>query len=317
MNAEVFAEWLKRQGHKIYRTSSSYWYNAGPKVLQAFPYHWIITPDELEIRELLLRNQIIALRYSAPPDFHEGKMSYHIGIEGCYNLDTLKQKARNGVKRGLARFKVEEITFERLAGEGWILQEDTLLRQNRTRSMSKIQWERLCISAKDLPGFHAYGAIFEGELAGALIVCRLGNIYSVLYSLTHCRFLHEHVNNALFFTVSCELLKQEGINGIFLTVQSLDAPVNIDEFKLRMGFQPRAVRQNVAIHPYIRPFITPGVYHLNKKLMELYPGNPNLAKSEGMLRFHLEGRMPVKDQTLPECLQNNPSILNYLNSSAG
>ena len=37
MNSETFAEWLRRQGHRVYRTASSYWYEAGPRVLQAFP----------------------------------------------------------------------------------------------------------------------------------------------------------------------------------------------------------------------------------------------------------------------------------------
>jgi hypothetical protein len=317
MNAEVFAEWLRRQGHKIYRTSGSYWYNAGPNVLQAFPYHWILSPEQSEIRELMLKNHILALRYSAPADFPEGKMSYHIVLNGPYGMDSLKQKARNGVRRGLERFSVEEISFERLAKEGWVLQADTLARQNRSRSMSKTQWESLCFAAKDLPGFHAYAAISGEELAGALIVCRLGSIYSVPYSLSHCRFLSEHVNNALFFAVSCTLLNQQDISSIFFTVQSLDAPSNIDEFKLRMGFQPICVRQNVVLHPYLRPFATPVIYNLNKKLLKHYPGNHILAKAEGILRFHFEGRRPLKHQNFPECLNNDSTVLNYLHSSAG
>jgi hypothetical protein len=311
MNAEVFAEWLRRQGHKIYRTKSSYWYNAGPRVLQAFPYNWIITPEESEIKELMLKHNILALRYSAPVDYPEGKMSYHIVLNKCYDLSMLNKKTRNGVKRGMERFTVEEISFDRLAGEGWVLQEDTLSRQRRSRSMSQKQWETLCHSAKDLPGFHAFAATCGGELAGAVIVCRIDDLYSVPFAMSHCRFLQDHVNNALFFSVSCELLKREGINGIFFTVQSLDAPSNVDEFKLRMGFDPLVVRQNVAIHPYLKPFITPAVHSLNKKLLDCYPSNPFLAKTEGMLRFHLEGRRPIREQTLPDCLKEQADMSGF------
>ena len=72
MNAETFAEWMRRQGHHVFRTASSYWYDAGPRVLQAFPYHWLITPDEKEIRDLMLRHGIAAVRYSTPLDFPDG-----------------------------------------------------------------------------------------------------------------------------------------------------------------------------------------------------------------------------------------------------
>lgn len=309
MNAEVFSEWLRRQGHKIYRTPSSYWYNAGPRVLQAFPYHWIITPDVEEIHSLMIKHGILALRYSAPPDHREGKISYHIVLHNCYDLPTLKAKARNSVKRGLEHFTVEPVAFERLAGEGWILQKDTLLRQNRLQSMSQKQWEILCHSATDLPGFSAFAALSEGRLAGALIVCRIDDVFAVPYATSHSRYLSEHVNNALFFTVCCKLLKQEGINSIFFTLQSLDAPAQVDDFKLRMGFESKLVRQNVAVHPFLKPFINTSFYSLNRKLLKHYPANPLLNKSEGILRFHLEGRRPAMEQNCPECLKEEMKLL--------
>ena len=49
MNAEIFAEWLRRQGHSVVRTTSSYWYDKSSRVYQAFPYHWIIQPTEEEL----------------------------------------------------------------------------------------------------------------------------------------------------------------------------------------------------------------------------------------------------------------------------
>jgi len=302
MNAETFAEWLRRQGHQVYRTSSTYWYDAGPRVLQAFPYHWLIKPCDNEVHNLLMKHGIIALRYSAPPDYHEGKMSYHIVQNNCYNLQMLKPQARNGIKCGLRNFSIEEITFDRLAREGWILQEDTLARQNRSRSMTHKEWELICFAAKDLPGFHAFAAISKGELAGAVIVCRIDDIFSVPYAMSHCRFLREHVNNALFYSVCCELLALDNIKGIFFTVQSLDAPVNVDEFKLRMGFEARAVRQCVEVHPVLKPLVVPALHRLTSTLLQHYPSNPRLAKAEGILRFYIEGKRPVTEQSLPNCL---------------
>jgi hypothetical protein len=76
-----------------------------------------------------------------------------------------------------------------------------------------------------------------------------------------------------------------------------------------MGFEPRIVRQNVVFHPYIKLFINPTVYSLIRRLLERYPSSPQLAKSEGMLRFHLEGRRPVKEQIWPECLKEKMDLL--------
>ena len=74
MNVENFAEWLRQQGHKVVRTSTSYWYDAAFRVYQAFPYHWLIAPSEHEIRELALSQRAIGLRYSTPLESALGRI---------------------------------------------------------------------------------------------------------------------------------------------------------------------------------------------------------------------------------------------------
>ena len=310
MNAEIFAEWMRRQGHQVYRTASSYWYEAGPRVLQAFPYHWLITPDEKEIRELLVEQKIAALRYSMPLRSRRGKVSYHVVLHKPYQLEALKSQTRNGIRRGLSHFQVEQISFEQLATEGWTLQQDTLDRQDRLRSMTQEEWEQICRSAEDLPGFEAWAAISNGELAGALIICRIDDVFNVPYAMSHSRFLCDHVNNAVFYSVSRDMLEREGVKGIFFTVQSLDAPANVDEFKFRMGFEPKAVRQCVDFHPFLNPFATPAVHALTKKLLQRDPSNSMLAKAEGMLRFHVEGKRELPNK--PGLNASNADIIQEL-----
>jgi len=308
MNADTFAEWMRRQGHRVYRTASSYWYDAGPRVLQAFPYHWIITPDEKEVRSLMIKHGIMAVRYSTPLDAPEGKVSYHVVLQQPYELDALKSQTRNGVKRGLAHFHIEQISFERLASEGWPLQYDTLVRQDRVRSMKQEEWERLCRSANGLPGFEAWAAVAGGALAGALIVCRIDDIFNVPYAMSRTCQLSSHVNNVLFYSVSCEILQRPDVSSIFYTVQSLDAPANVDEFKFRMGFKSKAVRQRVDFHPLIGPFATSALHTRVYKLLQRDPSNPFLAKTEGMLRFHVEGKYPLARQRWPECLTDQKEV---------
>lgn len=302
MNADVFADWLRRQGHRVVRTESSYWYNAAPGVFQAFPYHWTIAPARAEIRTLMWKHHALAVRYSTPFDCHGGVASYHIILREPYSLDQLKAQARNGVKTGMSHFKIEPISFERLATEGWLLQQDTLDRQERLRSMTRQAWERLCRAAMNLDGFEAWAATSNGDLAAAVIIARLHSVYSVPYAMSHRRYLGEHVNNALFYCVSKELLGRADTESLFFTVQSLDAPANVDEFKFRMGFQHRLVRQRVEFNPLVQPFATPMLHNWSKGLLHRIPSSPMLAKAEGMLRFHLEGLKPLQEQAWPERL---------------
>ncbi len=309
MDPEHFAEWYRRQGHHILRSQSSYWFDAGPRVYQALPFGWLIEPSEREIRSLMLKHGIFSLRYSAPLESSSGKVSYHVTLSNPYNLELLRSQARNAVKRGLDKCAVEQIPFERLAGEGWNLQRDTLDRQARNGSMHEAEWRMICLSAVGLEGFEAWAAIVEDELAAGLIICRVNDTFYVPYAFSHRKFLDYYVNNALFYSVSCNVLARQGINKIFFTVQSLDAPKSVDDFKFRMGLHAKAVRQRVEFHPLIEPFITGTTHKMVSKLLERYPERGGIAKAEGMIRFYLQGRIPLEQQEWPECVaQLNPAV---------
>jgi hypothetical protein len=89
---------------------------------------------------------------------------------------------------------------------------------------------------------------------------------------------------------------------VFFTVQSLDAPANVDEFKFRMGFQFKPVRQRVDFHPFASPFATPTLHSWAQRLLHRDPTNPYFAKAEGMLHFYMEGKRSITEQTWPDCL---------------
>jgi hypothetical protein len=305
MNAEIFAEWMSRQGRRVFRTSSSYWYEAGPHVLQAFPYHWLISPSEDEIHTLILSNGMFSVRYSTLLNSPVGKISYHLILHNPYTADMLKPQAREGVIRGLEFSRVEQISFERLATEGWSLQQDTLERRNQSRSMTQQDWERICRSAVDLPGFEAWAAISDGELAAAVIICQIDNTWCMPYELSHRKFLGKRIDHALCYNVSRNLLSRDNVEGIFFKVQSLDASSTADDFKLQMGLIPRPVRQKVEFHPWLRPLATTATHRLFEGLVQCKRGVPMLSKTEGMLRFYIEGKQPIMKQELPSCLATN------------
>jgi hypothetical protein len=303
MNAEIFAEWFRRQGHRILRSASSFWYDQGPRVYQAVPHHWCIQPSERELRELLLHERGIALRYSTPLQAANGKVSYHVIFEDArYSLETLSANARSKVQRGLKRCRVEQISLNRLAQEGWRLQRDTLERQGRVGSVDETKWERLTMAAKDLPGFEAWGALVRGDLAASILTACIDGVCYMLYPQSHRDYFASYVNNALAYTVSHEMRSRPGVQMIFYGLHSLDAPASVDEFKFRMGYIARPVRQRVVFHPWLRPFVNRASHVVLGHLLRWRPNSPTLAKAEGVWRFCLDGQRPAHEQQWPECL---------------
>jgi len=304
MNAEIFAEWFRRQGYQVARTESSYWVNLGKRVYQAFPYHWLIQPEEAELQEFIQSQQALALRYSTLLGAPVGCLSYHATYDKpSYDLDNLGKWARKNVRRGLKNCEIEEISFSRLAREGWQLQVDTLDRQGRRVPMSASRWERLCLSMVDLSGFKAWGAIVQGQLAASVVTFRMDDCGYMLYQQFLRRYTQDHVNNALSFSVTKWLMEQKPIHSILYGLHSLDAPASVDEFKFRMGYVAKPVRQRVVFHPWIKPCINRVSHALVRNLLKLTPGNPTLAKAEGMMRFYLEGLRPLEEQNCPEILR--------------
>lgn len=303
MNAEVFAEWLRRQGHMVKRTASSYWHNQGPRILQAFPYHWVVEPDDGEVDELLKRERCIGARYSTMVSAAEGKISYHVVLqEPVYSLEILPKKARYDVRKAQKLASVGRIPLDRLANEGWHLRTETLQRQGRTGAEGPVWWARLCQAATDLPGFEAWGAITDGVLAAALLAFTCDGCCSILYQQCRTAYLSQGMNNLLAYAVTAHMAHRSEIESIFYGLNSLDAPSSVDEFKFRMGYIAKPVRQRVVFHPWLSSLFNPASHAALLQLRRWQPGNPTLAKTEGMLRFYLEGKRPLDQQSWPSAL---------------
>ena len=304
MNADTFAEWLRRQGYRVLRTPSSYWYEASSRVYQAFPYHWLIEPSEGELRGLLLKNNAVALRYSAPLTSPHGKISYHVVCQDRgYDLDGLRRQARQNVRRGLRYASVEPISMSRLATEGWVLRKDSLERQGREGAETEEWWRCLCESAEDLPGFEAWGAIHDGELVASFLAFTCGDCFTLPHEQSASAHLQYRINNAIFFGITQEAFTRPDVAEVFFCLQSLDAPESMDRFKFHMGFTPKPVRQRVVFHPLLAPFFNRASHGFLERRLERDSGNPTLSKVEGMVRFYLDGKCSPGEQAWPECLE--------------
>lgn len=310
MTQDCFAEWFLRQGHTVIKTESSYWQSQGYRVFQAIPYHWEIEPTEQELEALVKESGAVALRFSMPITQSTGKVSYHVVYDKEeMRFKDLHKKVRHDVRNGLNFSKVEPITFQRLADEGWCLREDTLERQGRQGGETIDWWRKLCLSAEGLPGFETWAAIHEGELASSLIAFTMEDTCSILYQQSCTRFLKHGVNNALAFVFVNEVLRRPGVRRIFYGLHSLDAPASVDNFKFRMGFIAHPVRQRIVFHPVVKHFFNPITHRLVCKMKSASNSKPFLAKLEGVIRFYLQGRLPLEQQEWPEKLLDQKTEL--------
>jgi hypothetical protein len=303
MTAEIFAEWLRRQGHRVLQTPSSYWYDQGPRVFQAFPYHRLITPSREELEQFLVRSRAIGLRYSAPVDSAEGMISYHTVYEGAsYTLTDIPIKPRYRVRTALKHFRIEPISLERMAEEGWQVRLETLQRQGRERDEDARWWRRLCETAAGLDGFETWGAHAGDTLAATLLAFTCEGCCAILYHQSRSEFLTRGVNNALTYVFTQTALARDEVRSMFYGVHSLDAPPSVDEYKFSMAYAPKPVRQRVVFHPALRPVFNRGTHAALRSTLRFLPRSAFLARAEGMLRFYVEGARPLGAQRWPEAL---------------
>jgi hypothetical protein len=303
MSSDTLATWLCRQGHRVIQTRSSLWYDAAPSVYQAAPYHWLIEPDDQEIEHIFRRTRAIALRFSTPRAAAAGAISYHMVYTGnIYECAQLPKKTRHAVTQGLEYTTIQRISIHDLANEGWHLRYDTLVRQGREYAETEAWWRNVCLSSVDLTGFEAWGALHKGKLVAALLAFVHDDWCSILYQQSLTEHLKFGINNALTFTFTQEILRRPVVSHVFYGLHSLDAPPSVDEFKLRMGYSAKVVRQRVVFHPLLTPLVNSASHSVLRRISLIFPKQTTLSKATGLLRFHIEGKRPLDEQNWPELL---------------
>jgi hypothetical protein len=303
LNADVFAEWFRGQQRCVVKSESSYWVEHASHVFQALPYHWVISPGEEELKEILVKNKGIGLRYSTPLEMTEGLISYHAVLENKkYDEYSLSKWSRKNVRRGIRHCEFRPISLKLVSTEGWDLQVDTLRRQGRKVNLTREEWIKRWDVASVLPGFEAWGAFSGKKLVSSVVTFILDDCCYMLYQQCLSQYLKDHINNALSFNVSQTMIRRPGIESILYGLHSLDAPPSIDEFKFRMGYYPKLVRQRVVFNPKFRLLINSTSLKMTRMMVSIFPGAEFLSKAEGMMRFASEGKKKLADQTWPEAI---------------
>lgn len=299
MNAEIYGEWLRRLGHRVIRTASSYWHSEGFRVYQAFPYHRLIDPSESELSDLFSRHGAVALRYCLPAESSKGCPSYSIVFEKKnYDIENLGYRTRKNVRRGLRNCIVEQVSFERLVEEAWELRQDALDRQGRHLNLTYDAWRNRYLGASSLPGFQGWAALVQDQIAGYMVTFHMGDCVCIVDQQSHRKFLDLNVNNALTFVVSQNAASQPGVKLIFYGLESLDAPARVSEFKFHMGYVAKSLRQRVVFRPYVNILANRLSYGIVSRIAGWLPANRRFSKAKGLLHLCLAEKSPPETEKL-------------------
>jgi hypothetical protein len=285
MTTAEMAEFLLRTGRRVVEVDGVFWYSQGRWAMAHLPDHAPASPTPSAIARVARAGRALVVRYVA-----EGEPTPGRGLFVCsdrdYGLGALHPKARSQTRSGLVRCTVEQIAPSLLAEAGYPLNEDTWKRQGRSpRCMSRNAWARMCSAATGASGVEAWAAFVGRDLAAFMLCALVEGCYTILYQSSATRFLGDHPNNALAYTVARAALDRRDVDFVSYGLRSVEPTPGLDRFKERMGFHLRPHRELLVAGPIARGFLSYGGASLAARLAARFPASDFCRKAASIARL--------------------------------
>jgi hypothetical protein len=289
MSMNGYGEFLKKMGHRVFRTESACWFNISSGFYMNFPFHRPVCPQPSEIRKVLGITGI-AVRYTCFPEI--GRPSYKVVCSHKnYDLSCLPQKGRNRTRRGMESCSVRQLEFRELESVGALdLNRDTLIRQGRRIPTNHDEyWHKYYSAAATSECMEAWGAFVANELAAYLIACKIEDCINILILRSHSKHLKANPNNALFFVFTSEAISREDVQEVSTGLESLQPDTfELERFKLRMGYQKIPIGQRIEFNHALRLILRGSLLRRVHDALGRVQGRENFDKLAGILRWYAE-----------------------------
>ncbi|MBF6568296.1 MAG: hypothetical protein IVW54_05410 [Candidatus Binataceae bacterium] len=257
MDAAGIAKFFTSIGNRVIRTESCYWYNPQPFMYRSLPIHRFVAPAPAEIAKVLMLGPALALRYPMRPDAEGAPGGMFVCHDRNYDFASLSQNVRSRTRRGLARCRIEQISFEYLAEHGYALTEETTLRQMGKKPNRSIEeWRLFCTNASHLADFEAWGAFVEDRLATFMVAMLVEDCYYIHLQKSASDLLKFYPNNALLFTVMKTKFACPEVGFISHGPKALAVGKGLEYYKTSMGLEIQPCTEQVVFNPLIKPFIS-------------------------------------------------------------
>jgi hypothetical protein len=272
MQDSEIAQFFASLGHRVIKTQSCYWYNPSRFLFKTLPVHRLVEPSAAELAKVLMMGPAIALRYPKPAGESGTQGGMYVCADRDYDFASLSPSARSHTRRGLARCTVTQLDFKYLARHGYALTEATNIRQTgKPPHTTRTDWERFCDRAAAVPGFEAWGAMVNSQLAAYIVAMLVEDCYYIYLQKSATELLRYYPNNALTFAVIKAKLANPEIAYISHGPKAIAASDGLHYFKMSMGFQMQPFSEQVVFNPILKPAVSWKGDMLVRSLTRRYP----------------------------------------------
>lgn len=246
-----YVAWLQKQGVALFKSTDTYWrlYNGGLVPASPTPCFLELTPAEA--RELLKESRAWFLRYSSHPSERETAWWYTFRDAHCpgkYSANT-----RSKVSRGHRHCEVRAIDADWLARYGYETYRSAHARYRNAIPLSQETFYKNVTGSAGGP--FDYWGVFVGQDLAAYCQCIVeGNNVDTSVTRFHPVYLKHYSSYALIdFLINYYVIERRAnlSNGD----RSIVHDTNFQDFLLKMGFQKKFCRLNVAYQPVLKTIV--------------------------------------------------------------
>ena len=228
----------------------------------SLPYQAMLDPQPGDLKHLIRETRAAGARF--PSTKWTGLESgLYVLRSRSYGLESVHQKHRPRVRRGLETFQVRPATKAELKSQGRALNLSTMNRQGRydPEFGDKRRWETL-VEAAFACSEVSFPAAFAGaRLAAYMITCREDRWLHILHQMSRQEDLENFPNHLLTYTVTQQATADESLEAICYGYSPLFANDGLHEYKLRFGYDLIPHRSAFQLHPELSPLLNNPLTH--------------------------------------------------------
>jgi len=243
-----YVAWLQKQGVPLFKSQETYWrlYNGG--LMPASPAPCFLEVSQSEARDLLKASKAWFLRYASDPSDRETAWWYTFRDACC--SDKYSANTRSKISRGKRHCDVRSIDALWLANHGYETYRSAHTRYRNATPLSKETFSNNVRGSAGGP--FDYWGVFVGKELAAYCQCIIEDS-NVDTSVTrfHPAYLKHYTSYTLIDFLISYYVKERG-SSLSNGDRSIVHDTNFQDFLLKMGFQKRFCRLNVAYQPLLK-----------------------------------------------------------------
>ena len=216
----------------------------------SLPYQAVLDPEPTELRRMIRETGAFGARF--PSASWTGLESgLYVLRHGEYDIESLHEKYRLRVSRGLESFYVRPATKSQVLNQGWALNLSTMARQGRYDAEfgDRRRWETF-VEAAFACSEISFPAVFRGSrMAAYMVTCREQRWLHILHQMWRHEDLQHSPNHVLTYAVTQQAAADPELDAVCYGYAPLCGGDRLHEYKLRFGYEMVPHRSAIQLHP--------------------------------------------------------------------